>query len=512
MLSRILLLVVGYLPAHSLRTRMVMKSGFMQSDFTKNSLRFIEESARAERVDPVEEMRHLKKLDISRANPYYESLLPFMETMRNDTKMGIEKKAQLEESYSDLMHMGYDRRLGRQETGNFLLQTSARRTAFHMELGKSKVEQLKELKKVRLEQRSGLVKLLPESMHKYFDYMNSLQIQPKGSDLRSNLMLGAFFAIVVVANRILRSCFMFANVAQLMLISTLLTRNIPEQPTLPGMGRRRVATWSGSAFRTAVGITLYYFWCTAGMVGAALAIFPISLYAKAKAALTAGVLSASYFTSFYEVYEEKTKAGWRWKQALEGTSLTDVDDLIERNSNEKKIADIYDFPYDPMVSEFPPQQIYVDEIPGVPAPPTAAGDMDENEWKTHYAEWKESRKDARRAPVTDVAPETPWVGGKVGTFVNKAPKWINSAYKKSVQNMNKWRGQKPKHKRDTSEFEPIEGPLGFRDKRPDWLEIFGSGVWEETGSAGKKAARAFGTYRKCMWKLDKNVVLQKCDE
>jgi hypothetical protein len=93
-----------------------------------------------------------------------------------------------------------------------------------------------------------------------------------------------------------------------------------------------------------------------------------------------------------------------------------------------------------------------------------------------------------------------------------AKRRAGSAYKKSVEGMNKWRGQKPKHKKDTSEFEPIDGPMGFRDKRPEWMELFGNGVFQETGTASKSAARAYGTYRKCMWKLDKKVVLQKCDE
>lgn len=138
--------------------------------------------------------------------------------------------------------------------------------------------------------------------------------------------------------------------------------------------------------------------------------------------------------------------------------------------------------------------------------------MDEGEWKDHYSAWKLERRDSRRAPITEVAPETPWVGGKVGAFVSKTPSWLGNAYKKSVESMNKWRGKKPKHKRDTSEFEPIEGTFAFRDKRPDWLDCFGSGVWEESGAASRSAARAFGTYRKTMWKIDPKIVLQKCDE
>jgi hypothetical protein len=460
-------------------------------------------------------MKAMREVDVSRADSFYSATQPRVLQTRKITEkeMKPEKRIQLDETFYDLMNMGFERRLtDTYSPEKAFMHSSAKKVFFEMELGKSKTEQLVELKKTKLENRSGFVKLFPESLHKYFDYMNSMYVKPKDSDFRSNLLLGAFFSIVLLANRVLRSCFMYANVAQLMLISTMLTRNIPEVPVQPGMGRRRVATWSGNAFRTAVAINLFYFWSTAAIVGSVLSILPLSVYIRAKTALVAGVLSTSYFTSFYEVYEEKGKGGWRWQRAMEGTSISDVDAIIEKNSKDKKISDTYDYHYDPMVNEFPPQQIYIDEVPGEPLPAAAAGDMDENEWVDHYQNWRNERKDSRRAPVTDVAPETPWVGGKVGMYVSKVPGWIGNAYKKSTQSMNKWRGKVPKHVKDTSEFEPIHGPLGFRDRRPDWMELFGSGVWEETGAASRSAARAYGTYRKCMWKIDKKVVLQKCDE
>ena len=43
------------------------------------------------------------------------------------------------------------------------------------------------------------------------------------------------------------------------------------------------------------------------------------------------------------------------------------------------------------------------------------------------------------------------------------------------------------------------------DKRVEWLEMFGSGIWEEKISVSRKAARAFGSYRKCMWRRDPKV-------
>lgn len=493
---------------------------FLDAEWFSTSLNLVEQSRKVVPVDGVQEMKAMLMTDISRADNFFEGTLPNIQRLRREAmkEKDLDKMKEIDENFYALMDIGFDKRYSSSLTSRTRssfpsLKKNAKRTALLMELGKSKIDQLAEMKRERLERRSKFVRMFPEKLHVYFDYLNSLYVKPAKSDLNRNLSLGAFFSSIVLANRALRSAFMFSNVANLILISTMLTRNIPEAPVQPGMGRRRVATWSGSAFRTAVGITLYYFLGSAALMASLLAVFPLPLAAKFKAALVTGVMSTSYFSTFYEVYEEKGKGGWRWQKALGGTSIEDVNALIEQNARSKRKVDIYDFAYDPMVEEFPPQQIYIDEVPGEqPQFSNASGDMDEGEWKDHYDNWRVARKDSRRAPIEDAPPETEWVGGKVGMYVSKVPTWIGSAYKKGVTNMNKWRGKKPIHKKDTSEFEPVEGPLGFRDKRPDWLDMFGSGVWEEKGTASKKAARDYGTYRKTMWKKDNKVVLQKCDE
>ena len=96
-------------------------------------------------------------------------------------------------------------------------------------------------------------------------------------------------------------------------------------------------------------------------------------------------------------------------------------------------------------------------------------------------------------------------------YVKNIPNWLNSAYQKNVLQANAWRSKPFVFIKDTTEFEPVPGPFGFRDKRPQWLQIFGTGVWEEKITASRRAARAFGSYRKTMWKLDKQVVLRPCD-
>ena len=95
--------------------------------------------------------------------------------------------------------------------------------------------------------------------------------------------------------------------------------------------------------------------------------------------------------------------------------------------------------------------------------------------------------------------------------MSNVPTWLTTAYKAHVLKANRWRDTPTKFIKDNSEFELIPGPLGFRDKFPEWLSMFGTGVWEEKTTLSRKAARAFGTYRKTMWTVDPKVVLLPCD-
>ena len=52
------------------------------------------------------------------------------------------------------------------------------------------------------------MKLIPDSLYKYIDYLNSLKKKPKTKDLISNIGIAAFFSFVVSANSRARSSFM----------------------------------------------------------------------------------------------------------------------------------------------------------------------------------------------------------------------------------------------------------------------------------------------------------------
>lgn len=464
------------------------------------------------------------KLDVAKTDNYWESTLPKIKKQRMEAAQGSDtmKRIAVDENFINLMNSGFDRKylletsdvssyITKSPPTDLIVKTAAKLTSDQLELRKSKEEQLKDLKRKKLMERNGIMKLVPQNLHKYIDYVVSLRKDPVGGELARNIGLSGIFSFIVINNARARMAFMYSLIGNLAVMSILLTRNMPKLDVPIGMDRNKVVNWSQVSFQTAVAIT-FLFAIPCGLLAAGLVSFlPLAVLTKVKASLAMSIVGSSFFTSFFEVFEEKSKPGWRWKRAMEGALSDDVQEQLKRQIfGERKLHDSYNFEYDPEVDDFPPRPKYVDEVDGSSAP-GGSGDVDEDESSIHFAKWKEARKDARRAPIMEVSPETPWVGSKVGMYVSSVPAWLNNAYQKNVLKANKWRGKPTKFVKDTSEFEPVLGPIGFRDKSPEWLNLFGTGIWEEKLTASRKAARAFGSYRKTMWKIDKQVVLQPCD-
>ena len=488
-----------------------------QAEATRRLMRTMESSPVNFKVSLADQLKLMKATDVSLADNYWEGTLPRTRRNRQEAARGKDtmERIKVDETYYALMNTGFDRRMTGTKRGQSAVAEAARMTSFKLELGKSKEEQLADMKKRKVEERTGVMRVVPQGLHKFVDYINSLYKKPAQAELTKNVLIGAFFAFVVWVNQGARSAFMYYVIGNLATMSSLLTRNMPKVNVAPGMDKRKVATWSSNAFKTAVAMTLA---CTLGTAFTTLlltAVLPLSLDAKLKAAMIASSLSSAYFTSFYEVFEEKSKNGWRWAKAQEGMLPADMEARLAQEASgiAGKNGDMYDYNYDPQVDDYPPQPKYVDEVrgPGGGDAATAAGELDEGESKEHFEKWRQFRKDSRRPPVEDAPPETPWVGGKAGMYVSNVPTWLSTAYKANVLKANKWRDKPARFIKDSSEFELIPGPFGFRDKCPEWFDLFGTGVWEEKITTSRKAARAFGSYRKTMWKIDKKVVLLPCD-
>ena len=472
------------------------------------------------KVSKEEEMKLMIQADISPADNFFEVNLKMKKAkMALIEKEEFQKAADLEASFNNLMNYGFMTRVNKIVSDNHekkasFLRSAGQQITQQFGLNKSPEEQLRDLKELRKKQRTGIMKLVPESMYKYIDYLTSLKKPPKSpKEVVKNVGIGLFFSFVVWANNRARSSFMFWVIGNLALISSLLTRNMPEVKTMFGFDKKRVVSWSPSAFKTAVAVCGLHGVVTAIAAAIATWLLPVSTEAKIKSIAISSLISTGYFTSFYEVFEKKEENGWRWKRAMDGILTSDEEAKAAQMSEKAKLGDMYDYHYTPDVDDYPPRPKYVDEIEK-PEEMIQGGsaELDETDAKVHYDEWKESLKDSRRRAVTDVAPETPWVGSKKDMYVSNIPNWLNKAYKANVLKANSWRDVPNKFKKDFSEFEPFEGPLGFRDKSPRWIDLFSAGVWEEKVAVSRRAARAFGTYRKAMRNIDKEVVLLPCDE
>lgn len=448
----------------------------------------------------------------------------------------MQARLDTDKNFIKLMNLGFDRRLcsevGAEKAVENLVddddispailsQHAAMRTADKFELGKTKSEQLEDLKRKKLMQRSGLMKLVPKPLQKYVDYLASLRKDPESGDIPRNMAVSAIFAFITMINARARMAFIYSFIGNVAVMSILLTRNMPKLNVPMGMDSRRVVNWSQSAFRTAVGVTALFAVVSGFLMGGLLSVLPLtlSLQQKLRGSMAFSVLAAGYCTAWYEVFEEKGKSGWRWKRALEGYLSDEIQEKLRKQvygdgtDTSAMMTEEYDFAYDPQLDDYPPLPKYIDEVDGSGglAALSAGESIDEEESGEHFRKWYAARRDARKAPVMEAESDEPWLGGKKDLFVKNPPKWITAAYKKNVLKANSWRDKPAKYEKDTSEFEPITGPIGFRDKRPEWLDMFGDGIWEEKLSVSRKAARAFGSYRKTMWKVDKEVKLLPCD-
>lgn len=242
------------------------------------------------------------------------------------------------------------------------------------------------------------------------------------------------------------------------------------------------------------------------------ALLPIPLAAKLKSGMIVGMMTTSFATSYYEVFEPKDKSGSRWKKSQAGTLDSDVEERLAKEvyGSSVKENDMYDYDYNPQVDDYPLISQYTEETEAA-VRGGGNGELDEGESQEHFQKWRVWRKDSRRPPIEDAPPETSWVGSKKGMYVTKVPTWLSTAYQANVLKANKWRDKPARFVKDNTEFELVSGPFGFRDKFPEWLDIFGNDVWEEKTQQSRKLARAFGTYRKTMWVIDKKVKLLPCD-
>jgi len=271
------------------------------------------------------------------------------------------------------MEMGFDRRLAGESVSSGLFQphVSGLKGAGNMvsgffELNKSKKEQLEALKQTRLENKKQLFRFIPEFLHKYVDYFNSLKIVPKKNEQTRSLAFSAFFSFVVWANQGARSSFMYFVVGNLITMSMLLQRGMPQMKLIPGQ-RQQAGTWSSMAFTTAVALSLLFIVPSSLVTFVVSGIIPgLDVSARAKAAMIFGLFGNAYLSSFFEVFEDKSKNGYRWNKAVKGYLEPNLEAKLNKKvfGKQQSLDSYHLIPYDPDVDENPYQPKYLDEMPG----------------------------------------------------------------------------------------------------------------------------------------------------
>ncbi|KAJ1434141.1 hypothetical protein B484DRAFT_417584 [Ochromonadaceae sp. CCMP2298] len=470
--------------------------------------------------------------DVARSDTFWDGTFSTTKKKRLTAtqEKDLMKRLDIDKNFIKLNKFGFDRRmvdtyegtleeqaaLMLQEEGpSSMVMDSAKMTSDQLELGASKDEQLLELQRKQLLNRTGPLKFFPQATHKYFDYLTSLRKDPGPGDLLKNMVVGLIFGTITVINNRARMAFLYSLVGNLGIMSILLARGTPKSNAQMG-DRKAAASWSASSFKTAVGVTALFATSSALSMFLLMSFLPVEfgLVLKLRVSMAFAIVSSAYLTSFYEVYEEKSKNGWRWKRALEGFLSDDMQvKLKSRVFDERPMNELFNFNYDPQVDDFVGAKKYLDDDDESENTAGGTGEVDDSEAESHFENWLVERRDARKDPILAAKAEEPWLGGKKGLFLaaKEVPVWLSRAYKKNVLQANQWRDKPQRYRKDTAEFDPVEGPVGFRDKQPEWMMESGSGIWETKLSVSRKAARSFGSYRKTMWKLDKEVKLLPCD-
>jgi hypothetical protein len=429
-------------------------------------------------------------------------------------------------------------------------------------LTQSQAEQWQAIQQARYLARSPFVRMLPSFIHPYIDYFQSLYKAPNRFEMIRGILLGLFLSVVTVLNTG-RRAFTFTCIGNLIPLSILLSRGMPTKKPMPGMplqNDRRSIFWSMESFYTATALTAMFSIPVVLLTRGIIALFfsqQIPVQYHWMIPIAAGILSTNIGTSYYEVYESSTQGGSRWRKAVsqysspeslvtatatatattatsdassgEPSTTPSITPAVSTLSNGLNIGNANQL-YSIYADEYYPDR---DDIRGLVSSskpwdklvPAYIPDMDEIE----YEKWRDDRTDARLPPMEDFDEASIDLGVKKTIRSNQdssentnnnalrdfsvdddTPRWIGQHVEKSTLAANAWREIKTTFERDYSEFSPIFGPAGFRDKTPEWVKLFGK-VWAEKTASRRAMARDYGSYRKTMWRTDPDVVIQPYD-
>jgi len=229
----------------------------------------------------------------------------------------------------------------------------------------------------------------------------------------------------------------------------------------------------------------------------------------------AGLIPAAIGVSYFEVFEDAKDPGSRWKKAQSLSSKVDLDSaLLELSIEDAEKTEPYDFEYEPDFDDFPgTSQRYQHDMDLIYYPEKKDGitrELYNPEDEKHYKDWKIAMKDMQIPPLMPKDVNDAFVGAEGTFFAKTASKSVKRSYLRGSRQGSKWKNIEQVYKSEL-EKTPITGPPGFRDATPNWIKDVLEKSVRSDGSRSPERKREFGTYRRSMWKIDKDIEPLKAD-
>jgi hypothetical protein len=247
------------------------------------------------------------------------------------------------------------------------------------------------------------------------------------------------------------------------------------------------------------------------------------------------LLLIGYISPNFSSYESKKVKVSRWQKAKAGQlALTDTEEAEVLNEVYADIGDgegvtEFNFEYAPFTDDELPKT-YEEHMHNTKHEEKNLKGVDEERYHTEFAVFTDERKQSKKEEVheynaaktrADLKKKTEdmdrWLGETPGMFEHQEEsdkKYIKDNYKSNILNANKWRGQERVFNREDLEDEivRVDGSWAFRDAMPRWFRntLMGTSINDKSGLS-TRAARAFGTYRRAMFKLDETIELKSAD-
>ena len=470
------------------------------------------------------ESKFIFHVDVSPMDNYWETVLPQYEAKLKAAGSDTKKIAEIQKNYDQLMHVGFMRRLqsmhevpkfGKRSTMDGMIQDCAEE-AFR-EFERLTGQRLSPEKRKR--KKSGFFSTLSTQLK----YLSSLRKKPGLFELVKNVLLVAPFVWAVgkgtgdVWNKL-----GFSLIGHTVLIVALVLRGRPWN-TFSTFLAKEFYPFESTAMRTALWTNLLYTGVAFTTVSTLTSLFltAFDFNTRFSTTLSATLLASCLAASIYEVYEPRERDGWRWEHFMELEegmgSLTGTPSGSPAAA--ESLTQLYDFAYDPEVDDDQAAQRDASLLLANGMDPDAVSEIESSQ--KHYEDFRRQVQASRKAPIdydeNNLEALNELIGAQPGFLLPEKdiPDWMHEAYDQHVTGKADWQ-QVPRVQR-IDQFTPDEdikhiGPKFFRDKRPKWMaELSPESEEVDPDEETRKLARQYGTYRKAMYKVDKEIVLDPSD-